>query len=61
MLAMIFYFACYTLCRYVPREWMLAMGYEAAQKGDHSITQELFDLFAAPYDEQPDFEAKYEV
>jgi len=47
--------------KYVPREWMLAMAYEAAQKGDHSVTQELFDLFAAPYDEQPQLEPKYYV
>lgn len=46
--------------KYVPREWMLKEAYDAAQKGDFSGTHELFELFKAPYAEQPEFE-KYFV
>jgi len=45
--------------KYVPREWMLAQAYTAAEAGDHSIVNELLDLFRAPFDEHPSLEAKY--
>jgi len=46
--------------KYVPREWMLVEAYDAAiTRGDESLVHELFALFEAPYDEQPDMEAKY--
>lgn len=46
--------------KYVPREWMLRDAYDAAQKeGNMSLVRELNTLFLRPYDEQPEFEAKY--
>ena len=45
--------------KYIPREWMLAQAYTAAQKGDHSVVAELMELFASPFAEHPDMEAKY--
>ena len=45
--------------KYVPREWMLIDAYEAANKGDHSLVEELYRVFEKPFDEQPEFEAKY--
>lgn len=45
--------------KYVPREWMLVDAYDAAVKGDYGLVHELHQLFERPYDEQPEFEAKY--
>jgi uncharacterized protein YdiU (UPF0061 family) len=46
--------------KYVPREWMLVEAYNAAiRKGDESVVHELFSLFEAPYEEQPEMEGKY--
>ena len=45
--------------KYVPREWMLVEAYEAAERGDYSVLERLQALFAAPYDEHPDLEARY--
>jgi len=45
--------------KYVPREWMLVQAYDAAARGDFSITHSLYQLFLRPYDEQPDFHEKY--
>ena len=45
--------------KYVPREWMLAEAYTAAGEGDHSVVHRLQELFRRPYDEQPEFEARY--
>ena len=39
--------------KYVPREWMLAQAYRAAEEGEHGAVHALQRLFAAPYDEQP--------
>ena len=47
--------------KYVPREWMLAKAYEAAEEGDFSVIAELQQLFRNPYDEQPDLEFKYYI
>ena len=40
--------------KYVPREWMLASAYEAAERGDYTLLHELHTLFRRPYDEQPE-------
>ncbi|CAL1134908.1 unnamed protein product, partial [Cladocopium goreaui] len=50
--------------KYVPREWMLVEAYDAASRGDYSITHNLFQLFRrygclGPYDEQPESHEKY--
>lgn len=45
--------------KYVPREWMLVEAYDAASRGDYSITHNLFQLFRRPYDEQPESHEKY--
>jgi len=45
--------------KYVPREWMLVKAYEAAEKSDFSVLNELYKLFREPYAEQPELEAKY--
>ena len=45
--------------KYVPREWMLVDAYTAAEAGNYGPLQELQKLFQAPYDEQPDFEARF--
>ena len=45
--------------KYVPREWMLAEAYTAAEQGDHAPLEELRALFAAPYDEHPHLEGRY--
>ena len=45
--------------KYVPREWMLVEAYMRANRGDYAMVHELHELFTRPYEEQPDFEAKY--
>ena len=45
--------------KYVPREWMLAEAYTAAEQGDHAPLEELRALFAAPFDEHPEYEERY--
>jgi len=45
--------------KYVPREWMLAEAYNAAARGDFGLVHEMHALFQRPYDEQPEWEAKY--
>ena len=45
--------------KYVPREWMLAEAYTAAEQGDHAPLEELRVLFAAPFDEHPQYEERY--
>jgi uncharacterized protein YdiU (UPF0061 family) len=45
--------------KYVPREWMLAAAYRAAEAGDHEPLHELTRLLASPYEEQPELEPKY--
>eukprot|EP00930_Biecheleria_cincta_P000109 TRINITY_DN10022_c1_g1_i1.p1 TRINITY_DN10022_c1_g1~~TRINITY_DN10022_c1_g1_i1.p1 ORF type:complete len:665 (-),score=65.53 TRINITY_DN10022_c1_g1_i1:198-2162(-) len=45
--------------KYIPREWMLVTAYNEAMDGDFSLVHELHALFLKPYDEQPEFEAKY--
>jgi len=45
--------------KYVPREWMLAEAYTAAEQGDHAPLEELRALFAAPFEEHPEYEERY--
>ena len=45
--------------KYILREYMLVDAYESANKGDYRLVNELFKLIQKPYDEQPEFEAKY--
>ena len=45
--------------KYIPREWMLVAAYTAAEAGDDAPVRELHELFRRPYDEQPDFEARF--
>ena len=45
--------------KYVPREWMLVAAYTAAEAGDNAPVRELHELFRRPYDEQPEFEARF--
>lgn len=39
--------------KYVLRNYMSQMAIEAAEKGDYSLINELYDLIQKPYDEQP--------
>ena len=45
--------------KFIPREWVLAEAYTAAERGDYSILHELLEVFSSPYDEHPEAEAKY--
>jgi uncharacterized protein YdiU (UPF0061 family) len=46
--------------KFVPREWMLAEAYTAAEAGDFTIVHQLQHLFASPYAEHSaEMEAKY--
>ena len=45
--------------KYIPREWMLAFAYEAAEKGDYEPVKELHQVLTRPYDEQPMFEERF--
>eukprot|EP00927_Polykrikos_kofoidii_P020465 TRINITY_DN19711_c0_g1_i1.p1 TRINITY_DN19711_c0_g1~~TRINITY_DN19711_c0_g1_i1.p1 ORF type:complete len:582 (-),score=109.03 TRINITY_DN19711_c0_g1_i1:204-1949(-) len=45
--------------KYIPREWMLVEAYGRASNGDYELVHELHQLFSRPYEEQPEFEAKY--
>ena len=42
--------------KYVPREEMFVAAYEAANKDDYTVFNELHQLLTKPYDEQPKFE-----
>ena len=39
--------------KYVPREWMLAEAYEAAERGEYAPLRVLHEVLTSPYDEQP--------
>lgn len=45
--------------KYVPREWMLVEAYKAASVGDYAPLRRLQEVFAHPYDEQPEHEAAF--
>ncbi len=42
--------------KYVLRNYMAQLSIDAAEKGDYSLINELFELLKKPYDEQPDFQ-----
>ena len=45
--------------KYVPREWMLAEAYTAAENGDNTGVHRLQELFRSPFEEQPHFALQY--
>ena len=45
--------------KYVLRNWMAQLAIDAAEEGDFSIAQELYELLKKPYDEQIEFEKKW--
>lgn len=45
--------------KFIPREWMLAEAYTAAEAGDYSSFNQLVSLFEKPYDEHPKFDKYY--
>lgn len=47
--------------KYILREAMLVGAYTQANHGDYSAVHELLTMLKRPYDEQPEFEAKYYV
>jgi len=47
--------------KYVLRNWMAQLAIDAAEKGDFSLVNELYELLKKPYDEQPDMEEKWFV
>lgn len=42
--------------KYVLRNYMAQLAIEAADKGDYSILEELFEMLKKPYDEQPEYQ-----
>jgi len=40
--------------KFVPRNWMLMLAYEKAEKNDYKLLEEIQDLLRSPYDEQSD-------
>uniref|UniRef100_A0A6C0J4H4 Uncharacterized protein n=1 Tax=viral metagenome TaxID=1070528 RepID=A0A6C0J4H4_9ZZZZ len=47
--------------KYVPREWMLAKGYNDANNGNFKTLKELYNLFTHPYDEQLKYDNKWYI
>ncbi len=45
--------------KYVLRNWMAQLAIDAAEKGDYSIAEELYELLKNPYDEQSKYEEKW--
>ena len=45
--------------KYVLRNWMAQLAIDAAEKGDYSIAEELYELLKNPYDEQSEYEEKW--
>ena len=45
--------------KYIPREWMLAEAYEAAERGDYAAVRTLHDVLRRPYDEQPEVASRF--
>ena len=45
--------------KYVLRNWMAQLAIDAAEQGDYTVCEELFNLLKHPYDEQSEFEEKW--
>lgn len=45
--------------KYVLRNWMAQLAIDAADSGDFSVCEELYNLLKNPYEEQPEFEEKW--
>jgi serine/tyrosine/threonine adenylyltransferase len=45
--------------KYVLRNWMAVLAYEAANEGDSSVVDELHELLETPYEENNEMESKY--
>lgn len=45
--------------KFVPRNWVLQLAIEDAEKGDYARVQTLFELFKTPYDEHPEADPRY--
>ena len=45
--------------KFVLRNWMAQLAIDAAEEGDYSVANELFELLKNPYDEQPEFESDW--
>ena len=45
--------------KYVLRNWMAQLAIDAAEEGDYSVGNKLFELLKNPYDEQPEFESDW--
>ena len=44
----------FSIDRYVPREWLLARAYTAAEAGDCQPLNEAMQVFGSPFDKHPD-------
>ena len=42
--------------KYVLRNYMAQLAIDAADKGDYSLIEELYQMLKLPYDEQPEYE-----
>ncbi|RJU86077.1 MAG: YdiU family protein [Candidatus Poseidoniales archaeon] len=45
--------------KYVLRNWMAQLAIDAAEKGDYSVCESLYELLKSPYDEQEEFESEW--
>ena len=45
--------------KYVLRNWMAQLAIDAAEKGDFTVAEELYNLLKSPYEEQPEFEVNW--
>jgi uncharacterized protein YdiU (UPF0061 family) len=45
--------------KYIPRQWMLVDCYVRAQEGDYALLHLFEALLTRPYDEQPEYEARF--
>jgi uncharacterized protein YdiU (UPF0061 family) len=45
--------------KFIPREWMLAEAYEAAEEGQYGKLRELHEVLQRPYDEQPNYTDRF--
>ena len=45
--------------KYVLRNWMAQLAIDAAEKGDYSVANELYELLKSPYEEQPELEREW--